>query len=482
MSRQPRSFRFEPLEKRNLLAAGNILLEHGYLGFRGTGGDDVMGVEHIGNYYQLTLNGRYALVDASAVWNGIIIDGRAGNDQITIDSSVNVFTGVLGGKGNDTIQGGSGQNYLFGDAGNDTIYSGAPGSWNLIGGGPGDDVIHCGNAGTEAHGDAGNDLLVAGSTPTTMYGGPGNDTLEADGNGPGDTLWAGPGDDLLRGNGDVMNGEAGNDTILGGKDGDWCTGGKGNDVINAGDGEDTVRGDEGRDQLFGDLGDDTIHGGAGNDLLRGGDGLDWLYGDEGNDSIYGDEEPDLIDGGLGNDICLGGDGDDWLNGGLGRNQLDGEAGNNIFNTTNPSDTLLNGVPGDTSRNLMTYIDGPDYWVGGSAYAGGYYFTSPYGFARQEVLNQDGVLTYRLTLYIHGLQENTTYHVLIDGIQIAQVVSDGGGSALAPPGEPGLVFSTNPTGNEQPFPAGFPGVQEGSMIQIEDLASGIFQPLAFGALA
>jgi Ca2+-binding RTX toxin-like protein len=456
-----------------------------------------MRVEHIGNQYKLTLNGQFALVNDIGPIEAVILDGRAGNDQITIDSNVTVFTGVLGGKGNDTIQGGGGENYLFGDAGKDTIYGGT--GYNIIGGGAGDDTIHCGAG--EAHGekgndtlyggdrdcslygDAGNDRLVAGTEFTWMYGGAGNDTLEADGNNSnnrGAFLYAGAGNDLLRGNGDPMFGEAGNDTIYGGDGNELCSGGKGNDTIIAGDGDDNIQGDEGRDQLFGQLGDDKIHGGTGNDLLRGGDGLDRLYGDEGNDAIYGDEEHDDIDGGLGNDICHGGDGDDWINGGLGRNQLDGNAGNNIFNLTNTSDTLLNGVQGDTSRNLWTGIDGPDYWVGGSVYAGGHYFTSPYGTAKQDILNEDGILTYRLTIYLHGLQQNTTYGILIDGIQIAQVTSDNGGNALVPAGESGLVFSTNPTGNERPFPAEFPGVHEGSTIQIDNLASGIFRPLAFGA--
>ena len=211
--------------------------------------------------------------------------------------------------------------------------------------------------------------------------------------------------------------------------------------------------------------------------VRGGAGLDSLFGDDGNDTIFGDEEPDDINGGLGNDICHGGDGDDWLNGGLGQNQLDGDAGNNIFNATNTTDTLLNGIQGDTSRNLSVFFDGPDYWL--SSGYGASYFSSPSGFAKQEVLNQDGVLTYRLTVHLGSLQDNTTYGILIDGIH-PEVVSNGGGSVQVPPGETGLVFSTNPTGNERPFPAAFPGIHEGSTIQIDELASGVFQPLAFGA--
>jgi len=509
---------FESLEKRNLLAAGNVLIEDGYLGFRGTNGDDVMKVEHIANQYKLSLNGQYAFIDDYGPLRGVIVDGRSGNDQITIDSTVKVLTGVLGGKGNDTIQGGDGENYLFGDAGNDTIFSG--GDSNLIAGGAGDDVIHCdfgqahGEQGNDTlyggdgyyslYGDAGNDKLYGGSYGGTIDGGAGNDYLEAGGHtyyqwsygdtvngGPGNdtiyttiagaTVHAGAGNDVIHGSsfGDGISGDEGNDIIYCGEGNDYCSGGKGNDTVYAGDGDDNITGDEGRDQIFGELGSDTCHGGASNDLLRGGAGIDSLFGDEGNDTIYGDEDHDGIDGGLGNDICHGGDGDDWLTGGLGRNQLDGDAGNNIFNVPNTSDTLLNGIQGDTSRNLAAFFDGPDYWYWSSVY-GASYFTSPSGSAEQEILNQDGVLTYRLTVYLGNLQDNTTYDILIDGIQIAQVPSNNHGSALVPDGEPALVFSTNPTGNEQPFPAGFLGIHEGSTIQIDNLATGVFQPLAFGA--
>ncbi len=86
-----RTFTFESLEKRNLLAAGNIAIENGLLGFRGTKGDDVMKVEHIGHQYKLTLNGQYAFVNDIGPLQAVIVDGRAGNDQITIDSSVTVL-------------------------------------------------------------------------------------------------------------------------------------------------------------------------------------------------------------------------------------------------------------------------------------------------------------------------------------------------------------------------------------------------------
>ncbi|MEG6504753.1 VWA domain-containing protein [Nitratidesulfovibrio sp. 1201_IL3209] len=72
----------------------------------------------------------------------------------------------LGGTGNDTLTGGSGDDVIFGNYGNDTIQGGA-----------GHDILH-GNAGDDTlYGDAGNDILVGGQGEDTLYGGAGADTF-----------------------------------------------------------------------------------------------------------------------------------------------------------------------------------------------------------------------------------------------------------------------------------------------------------------
>jgi Ca2+-binding RTX toxin-like protein len=89
-----------------------------------------------------------------------------------------------------------------------------------------------------------------------------------------------------------MYGGAGNDTInaSGGDDTIWA--GSGNDTVNAGEGADTVRGG---------AGDDTLHGDGGNDYMLGGQGNDIIYGDTGNDIIIGGEGNDTLYGGAGAD-------------------------------------------------------------------------------------------------------------------------------------------------------------------------------------
>jgi Ca2+-binding RTX toxin-like protein len=102
---------------------------------------------------------------------------------------------------------------------------------------------------------------------------------------------------------DSLLGGAGNDYILGSAGQDILLGGEDNDILLGGDGNDAVGGDAGNDTLLGGLGSDYMLGGADNDLLDGGTGIgnDALYGDAGNDILIGGIESDLLVGGAGND-------------------------------------------------------------------------------------------------------------------------------------------------------------------------------------
>ena len=64
-------------------------------------------------------------------------------------------------------------------------------------------------------------------------------------------------------------------------------------------------------------GNDTLEGDAGDDLMLGGDGNDKPYAGDGDDSLVGDAGADLMHGGAGNDIfyCSPGDGNDTIDGG-----------------------------------------------------------------------------------------------------------------------------------------------------------------------
>ncbi|WP_235319710.1 retention module-containing protein [Pectobacterium fontis] len=85
------------------------------------------------------------------------------------------------------------------------------------------------------------------------------------------------------------------------KDGnDILNGGTGNDILFGQGGNDTLIGEEGNDLLYGGAGDDILIGGAGGDTLMGGAGADtfkWQAGDIGNDVIkdFNAKEGDRID-------------------------------------------------------------------------------------------------------------------------------------------------------------------------------------------
>ncbi|MHB9800000.1 Ig-like domain-containing protein [Pseudomonas sp. MT3] len=81
---------------------------------------------------------------------------------------------------------------------------------------------------------------------------------------------------------------------------DTLNGGEGNDILYGQGGNDILIGDAGNDILFGGAGNDQLIGGKGNDILTGGAGADtfvWKAGDLGNDTItdFKAEQGDRID-------------------------------------------------------------------------------------------------------------------------------------------------------------------------------------------
>ncbi len=146
----------------------------------------------------------------------------------------------------------------------------------------------------------------------------------------------------------VVDGEAGNDSVIGSEFRDLLLGELGADTIRGGDDADTIRGGWGSDLLVGDAGDDLIEGagnsdqlegGLGNDILRGQAGNDTLIGGDGDDGLAGHVGIDFLDGGAGNDVLLGGDGNDNLTagagndtalGGAGIDRVDGGAGTDVI--------------------------------------------------------------------------------------------------------------------------------------------------------
>ncbi|MGB7160843.1 MAG: hypothetical protein WBD40_22460 [Tepidisphaeraceae bacterium] len=97
------------------------------------------------------------------------------------------------------------------------------------------------------------------------------------------TINANYGNDVITATDDVLiplfiNGNGGNDTIIGGGGNDQITGGSGDDSVRGGAGHDVIQGRQDKDKVFGDAGNDILIGGSQADSLSGGDGEDILIG------------------------------------------------------------------------------------------------------------------------------------------------------------------------------------------------------------
>lgn len=86
-------------------------------------------------------------------------------------------------------------------------------------------------------------------------------------------------------------------------------------LINGESGNDTLIGGDNLSNMDGGSGDDLVFGHGGNDILAGGDGEDKLVGGDGNDRLDGGWGDDVLFGGAGNDVLIGGPGQDILHGG-----------------------------------------------------------------------------------------------------------------------------------------------------------------------
>jgi len=301
--------------------------------------------------------------------------GLAGNDIIIDRGWTMKFPGdsphqanILGGPGDDWIDGDDHDDMLAGGTGNDTLYGG-PGANYLIGGN-GDDLLDA-SIGTW-HGFWWHTATMVNTQaalaetevwrPDTLDGGEGYDTLI--GSWGDDLLDGGTGyyADYLRGQdgADTLIGGQGNDTLLGENHDDRLDGGEGEDLLQGGNGGDKLEGGDGFDLLQGGNGDDILDGGAHRDTLDGGSGSDALIGDGdedrisggwGNDWIHAGNGNDTVDGGAGDDIILLGAGDDWLLArdahGRGDDRIDGGDGNDRIHGGYHEDRIVGGAGNDT---------------------------------------------------------------------------------------------------------------------------------------
>jgi hypothetical protein len=211
-----------PLSGTAQVQVDPLLVGKEMLIINGTSGNDTISVKPRGTSttsFNVIINGGPTLLYEN-VTGRIKVLGNAGNDRITIGSTVKKQTELNGGSGNDTIVGGSGIDYMTGGFGDDSISGGANSDY----------LVESGDV---------NMTL----TPTSLAG-LGTDNLAAIEKAI-----------LTGGNsGNILNASAF----------------KGSVVLVGGGGADSLTGGSGRDLLIGGLGLDSLLGGAGDDILIGG--------------------------------------------------------------------------------------------------------------------------------------------------------------------------------------------------------------------
>jgi Ca2+-binding RTX toxin-like protein len=263
---------------------------------------------------------------------------------------------LIGGNGDDNLQGGDQDDIVFSLNGDDTVLGGA-----------GTDVIFAGRGDDTVVGQTGNDAAFLGSGHDRFIwnngdgsdfidGGNGYDTTQVNGaDGAGDEF------DLREENGQAIfnrlnlgqftltnesieqfeiNGQGGDDSLtvgdLTGSDVEKVvfSGGAGNDILDARESSTTIkaRGGSGDDLLLGGAAADTFWAGAGNDVVVGQRGDDTAYLGKGDDRFIWNngDGSDFINGGAGFDVTQV-NGADGAGDEFDLSQVDGQA---IFNRLN----------------------------------------------------------------------------------------------------------------------------------------------------
>ena len=350
------------------------------------------------------------------------IDPADGGDDIIEGNEQDDI--LIGGYCKDDITGHDGNDLVIGDNGfvDFGIFDGDLSTIDLIE--TTDPLLGCDDI---IEGNDGNDIMIGGFANDKIYGHIGVDVIIGDGgrvileggviafletihpaDGGDDTIEGNDGDDILIGGYcyDTITAHEGDDVVLGDNgfmdfgifDGDLST----IDLIettypNLGC-DDTIEGNDGDDILIGGAADDTISGNASDDVIIG-DGAritlidrDILYiqtidpADGGNDTIDGNEHDDLILGGFGMDNISGNGGNDFIIG-----------DNGFFDfMVNDSDPATLDVASSTDPNLggkdtISGGDGKDIIFGGTDDD-----TISGGSGHDIILGDHGLVDYSLT--------------------------------------------------------------------------------------
>lgn len=202
---------------------------------------------------------------------------------------------ILGGDANDYIDGGADDDQIYGKEGHDII-KGGTGNDVISGDGlmsnvNGDTNYFWNVASFNQHGD---DIIDGGAGEDWIFGQGGNDIIN--GGEDNDYIWGDEPDlqtlPLNRHGDDYLDGGAGNDQLVGEGGDDILYGGADNDALFGEAGNDRLEGGTGQDKLYGGADNDTLIGTGDGDLLNGGAGADTLY--VGKDDTYIKDSADTV--------------------------------------------------------------------------------------------------------------------------------------------------------------------------------------------
>lgn len=338
----------------------------------GNGGTDVVKVQGTALADTMnvsSLNGRIIVSKTtgvpfyvSATSEYTVVLGSDGNDTLDARQVTAALTTLQlsGENGNDTLTGGLGNDAFVGGDGADLLSEVGPGNVVLTDTsmtGHGTDLVGTDIEAIKLTGDGGNNLFDASLFTrfgVLLDGAAGNDTLL--GSSKSDSLIGGDGVDEVR---HLVSGNAtlSNTLLVLGTAPSTVSDGlvsiekvrlTGNASPNKMDatsfsvlnGSVTLDGGAGNDTLFGGSTNDLIIGGP--DTILSGTDNDSLLGNAGDDTIKGGAGKDLIDGGEGNDGLAGGNDNDTIKGGNGNDTILGGAGNDSLRGGAGSDLIQGG--------------------------------------------------------------------------------------------------------------------------------------------
>ncbi len=319
------------------------------------------------------------------------LDGGAETDRLFGQGDADT---VDGGSGDDYAEGNSGGDVLAGSAGDDDLVGGSSAADGLP---LGVDALRLGDTLDAAPYDAsasglldGDDTIDGGVGQDVALGDNGRVTRPADRDGGRDVATTDETDG-------TVEQTSGVDTLTGGADDDRLLGGDDDDRIDAGDGDDYVEGNAGADTASGGAGDDAVIGGSsvspagdgtigqlpvatmpdGDDVLRGDGGLADVVG---SDLVLGDNATVLVlESGLAvtqlADVPVGAaaaaatSGDDTIDGGGAASaapgapdRVFGQGGDDVVTTGSAGDY----VEGNSGADVLRSGAGDDDVIGGSS--------------------------------------------------------------------------------------------------------------------